>query len=154
MIEYENIFKAYEAIDDYLGRQEAEDERNRDTWTKYRTLNDHAYFVMFIAQIEQLINEQAKKLVRRKKDKKVHERAWDVIEMKNFEDKYRLSFKLDLLVGQGSHITNDIENYYKVRSQIAHGSLHGSLDEFGRISDLAKQVKELAGNITRQGEEQ
>lgn len=149
MIAYAEIYAAYQVIDAQLLRLESEAEARRDEWLKARRLNDLAYFLMLFAQFEQFINQQAKALVKQKKGQKGHERAWDIIDTKGFEDRYPFGHKVALLLGSDSHLTQEINDYYRVRCEIAHGGLPGI--GLTNITDFAERIQELAHKMGKQG---
>lgn len=148
MIEYSAILETYRRIDEYLAMRENEDAEHREKWTKARLLNDHAYFLMLFAQMERFINEEAKALVKRMKGMKDHDLAWDIIATKGFEDKYPFGNKVVLLLGTGSHIAREINEYYEVRCDIAHGVIAGVPQQ---ISEFAAHISEIANLIGKQG---
>lgn len=115
------ILQTHSEADGYLARREsdARSPSGKSKWADRRMYNDHAYFVMLFAQLENLVNRRCEALFNRKKDAPEWKtrRLWDSI------DSDRLSFlqKVAMLCEKGKSDYQQVQKYYKIRCDIAHG---------------------------------
>jgi len=119
------VHKHYVAVDGILGTAEADAKTptSRNKWATIRDANSQACFALLFAQFEDVVNTLCKRIVaKRKKLKKwEHRRSWDIIET---SDIWRVSFmsRVALLTEKGKTDYNTVNQYYKLRCAIDHGS--------------------------------
>ena len=117
------IFASYLATDGYLLSEEngARTPNRKAHWAKLRLYNDHAYFVMMFAQLEQHIDNRCAALINRKKasPKWKSRRLWDSVDVE------RMTFmrKVALLTDKGHATYAQLDAYYDTRCKIAHGDI-------------------------------
>jgi HD superfamily phosphohydrolase len=121
MTAYKEIHVSYAETDKYLsGRESATKSPGRKAhWATLRRYNDHAYFVMLFAQLEQHVNDQCENLIahRRKKAKWTSRRPWDSLDVDRMDFLRRVS----LLTDKGRPTYARVKAYYSIRNDIAHG---------------------------------
>lgn len=118
---FKAIFASYLATDGYLlGQENGARTPNRTAhWARRRMYNDHAYFVMLFAQLEQHIDDQCAALIARKKAsaKWTARRLWDSVDV----DRLTFMRKVALLTDKGQATYANLDAYYDTRCKIAHG---------------------------------
>lgn len=118
--QYNSIDKEYASIEFNAGargwiKKEA-------TYRRKRELNDQAYFLFMFSRLEDLINQESKGLIEKKKLSKLswkQKAPWNNLpcDVKKIDFKNRLA----LLVEKGNKEYNLTSGYYKERNSIAHG---------------------------------
>jgi hypothetical protein len=122
---FKAILRSHVEVDDHLDDRgsTARSPHGKLHWAQLRVLNDHAYFLMLFAQLENHITVQCAKLVAAKKSTRSwrSRRLWDTTDLDN------LSFmrKVALLTEKGHGIYNKMYDYYQIRCEIAHGNSAG-----------------------------
>jgi hypothetical protein len=88
-------------------------------WANLRMYNDHAYFVMLFAQLEQHIDNRCAALIAKKQSAAKWEsrRLWDSADV----DRMTFMRKVALLTDKGQARYAQIDAYYDTRCKIAHG---------------------------------
>jgi hypothetical protein len=118
---FREILAAYVATDDFLDdrKTKARTVNRKARWTKLRRYNDHAYFVMLFAQLEQHIDKTCAALIAKKKSsaKWKARRTWDFLDV----DRMTLMRKVALLTDKGQATYAQIDAHYDTRCKIAHG---------------------------------
>ena len=121
MKSFGEIHASYVATDDYLLKRitEGRTANRKAHWSKLRMYNDHAYFVMLFAQLEQHIDNRCAALVAKKKSspKWKSRRPWDSVDV----DRMTFMRKVALLLEKGRSHYAQIDTYYDTRCKIAHG---------------------------------
>jgi hypothetical protein len=121
MTSFREIHASYLATDDFLSKQETRGRTaNRKAhWAKLRRYNDHAYFVMMFAQLEQHIDSRCAALIVKKKSsaKWKLRRLWDAVDC----DRLEFMRKVALLADKGQVTYAKIKAHYDTRCKIAHG---------------------------------
>jgi hypothetical protein len=121
MTSFREIHASYRATDDYLSKRQTDGKTaNRKAhWAKLRMYNDHAYFVMLFAQLEQHIDNRCALLISKKKSsgKWKARRLWDSVDV----DRIAFMRKVALLTDKGKAIYAQVDRYYDTRCKIAHG---------------------------------
>jgi len=121
MTSFREIHAAYLATDDDLLSREthARTPNRKAHWVRLRLYNDHAYFVMLFAQLEQHIDAECTALIARKKASArwTVRRLWDSVDV----DHLNFMRKVALLTDKGRAIYAQVDAYYDTRCRIAHG---------------------------------
>jgi HD superfamily phosphohydrolase len=121
MTAYRQIEASYTETDKYLsGRESATASPTRKKhWATLRRYNDHAYFVMLFAQLEQHVNDQCERLIARRqaKAKWTSRRPWDSLDV----DRMDFMRRVAVLTDKGQATYANVKSYYKIRNDIAHG---------------------------------
>jgi HD superfamily phosphohydrolase len=121
MTSYKEVHAAYLETDGYLaGRESAARSPSRQKkWATLRRYNDHAYYVMHFAQLEQHVNDQCEKLIARRqaKPKWASRRPWDSLDV----DRMDFMRRVAVLTDKGQATYARVKSYYKIRNDIAHG---------------------------------
>lgn len=121
MTSYKEIHAAYLETDGYLaGRESAsKSPSRRKHWAVLRRYNDHAYFVMHFAQLEQHVNERCEKLIARRQAgaKWASRRPWDSLDV----DRMDFMRRVAVLTDKGQATYAKVKNFYRIRNDIAHG---------------------------------
>lgn len=148
MTDLPRILQNYHAEDSYLANQEARQVTvaARRLWQQRRHIHDQAYFVMIFAQFESYLNDQCERLVRRKQQLAnwLQRRAWEIIDPTRLD---RLSFRtrLALLTEKGHADYNVADRFYRVRCDLAHGTLVPSLP--AAIPTVASDLQGIASRL-------
>lgn len=121
MRSYKAIHNAYLETDGYLSGREstAKSPARRQHWATMRRYNDHAYFVMLFAQLEQHVTDQCQSLIdrRRAAPKWASRRPWDSLDV----DRMDFMRRVAILTDKGRTTYANVKGYYDVRNRIAHG---------------------------------
>lgn len=91
-------------------------------YQKKRKLNDQAYFLFMFSRLEDRINQEAEKRIKKKKASKSSWRdkaPWE--NMPNDVKDIHFKSRLALLAQRGNTDFNLVFDYYKERNSIAHG---------------------------------
>jgi hypothetical protein len=122
MRSFKQIHASYLATERFLSHSElnATSVSAKARWLSLRYYNDQAYYVMLFAQMEQLIDAECTKLIDRKKASAVwkNRRLWDSTD----PDRMQFMRKVALLTEKGAATYNQIDQYYDLRCDIAHGT--------------------------------
>ena len=147
MKDFVRFLKSYTQADSSLQQKwaGAKSRKSRDEWERLCELNDHAYFMVMFAQIEDLINTKFKKAVERSRQgrSKFGRGMALSVELDNLE---RVSFlnRVACLIDKGGATYRDIKELKGKRDDIAHGDTNvtGIV-----IATMAQKIKQLAGEF-------
>ena len=120
--------------------------RRKKHWATLRRYNDHAYFVMHFAQLEQHVNDQCEKLIARQKAKAnwTLRRPWDSLDMDRMDFMRRVS----VLTEKGHATYAKVKSYYTVRNDICTEIRRGRPDVTARrCTGLANAGQSHEGDI-------
>lgn len=121
MTSYKEIHAAYLETDGHLAGREsaAKSPARKKHWATLRRYNDHAYFVMHFAQLEQHVNDQCEKMIARRQAtaKWASRRPWDSLDV----DRMDFMRRVAVLTDKGQATYGKVKGYYKIRNDLAHG---------------------------------
>jgi len=149
--ELDSILGTYARIDGHLADRllglAATDPAAADaSWD--RSVNDHAYFVLVVAQFERFVTDRAEAAVRARgssADEQVRRLA------ALLQDRVRaLSFaeRLSIVVDRGSHLYRDVREAYETRNRIAHGTLLDTAIDVTATADMLRTVADSLQDST------
>jgi len=117
-----DIWAAYQQAEGYLKgkRLAAKSMTSQARWDFLRRINDQAYFMVLFACFEGRVTDLCERLVksRRSAPSWRHRRLWDTIDVSKLQFMRRAA----LLIEKRSSSYGRINDLYKVRCLIAHGS--------------------------------
>ena len=143
---FREIRASYLSTDSYLQMRETEGRtaHRKAHWAKLRMYNDHAYFVMLFAQLEQHVDNACASLIAKKKSsaKWKSRRLWDSVNL----DRIAFMCKVALLTDKGESAYAQVERHYDTRCKIAHGDRRWSGAIVlpvvsGELQAIAKRLK-------------
>jgi len=124
---FDDLEGQYNSIDNQYATGEFQASRSGATrkeaeFRKKREINDQAYFLFMFSRLEDRVNQEAEKLIKRKTTSRAswkQKAPWDNLpkEVKDIPFKNRLA----LLAERGKQDFNLISDYYLERNSIAHG---------------------------------
>lgn len=117
------IYSSYLESDNHFANKISKsNKRARERLEKLRDRNEHAFFVLLFARLDDYIKTQCEK-IEFQKSKITHwkrKRPWDSIELKYFKFNNRLA----LVTQKGGTDFNKINKYYSIRNALAHGDFN------------------------------
>jgi len=141
MKDFVRFLKSYTQADSSLQQKwaGAKSRKSRDEWERLCELNDHAYFMVMFAQLEDLINTKFENAVSRSRQG----RSKFGRGMAQWVDAERFSLlnKVSCLMDRACATYRDIHDLKRMRDRIAHGETNvpGIV-----IPTMAQKIKQLA----------